>query len=69
MIMNPFKRLIPSAIILLVVIVAGTFGYHLIEGWSFLDALYMVIITLFTIGFQEVHPLYDYGTVFHITSG
>jgi len=55
--------------ILLLVIVVGTLGYHLLEGWSFLDALYMVIITLFTIGFQEVHPLYDYGTVFHITSG
>ena len=66
MITNPFKRLIPSAIILLVVVVAGTFGYHLIEGWSFLDALYMVIITLFTIGFQEVHPLSDYGRFFTI---
>ncbi len=63
--MNPFKRLIPSALILLVVIVAGTFGYYLIEGWSLLDALYMVIITLFTIGFQEVHPLSDYWQVFY----
>lgn len=64
--MNPFKRLIPSAILLLMVVVIGTAGYHLIEQWSFLDSVYMVIITLFTVGFQEVHPLSPLGRVFTI---
>ena len=62
--MNPFKRLAPILIILLVVVVTGTIGYQLIEGWPFLDSIYMVIITLFTVGFQEVHSLSQFGRVF-----
>ncbi len=41
----------------------GVTGYMTIEGWSFLDAAYMVITTLLTIGFQEVHPLSDAGRI------
>jgi voltage-gated potassium channel len=62
--MNPFSRLIPALATLIIVIVIGTIGYHLIEGWNFLDSCYMVIITLFTVGFQEVHSLSQYGRIF-----
>ena len=37
-----------------------------IEGWRFLDAFYMTVITLATVGFQEVHALSDAGRVFTI---
>ncbi len=52
--------------ILLAVVVVGVSGYMLIEGWSFLDAIYMVITTVLTIGFQEVRPLSAPGRVLTI---
>ena len=64
--MNPFRRLIPTLILLFVVVILGTIGYQLIEQWSLLDSLYMVIITLFTVGFQEVHALSPLGKLFTI---
>lgn len=51
---------------LLLVVVAGTIGYRLIEGWSFLDSLYMTVTTITTVGFTEVHPLSTAGRIFTI---
>jgi len=39
------------------VLVFGVLGYWVLAGWSFLDALYMVIITIFGVGFGEVRPV------------
>jgi voltage-gated potassium channel len=50
---------------LLALTVAGTVGFHFIEGWSWFDSFYMVVITLSTIGYQEVHPLSHAGRVFN----
>src|SRR5215469_8107540 len=44
----------------------GTAGYHYIEGWPWFDGFYMVVTTLTTIGYQEVHPLSHAGRVFNI---
>jgi voltage-gated potassium channel len=41
-------------------------GYMLIEGWSFIDALYMTITTISTVGYSEVKPLTSIGRVFTI---
>ena len=48
------------------VLVTGTAGYVLIEGTSLLDALYMTVITVTTIGYREVVPLTTAGKVFTI---
>ncbi|MBU1027241.1 MAG: potassium channel family protein, partial [Candidatus Margulisbacteria bacterium] len=61
--MNPFRRLIPPAILLFVIVTMGLVGYTQIEGWTFLESLYMLVITLFTIGFKEVHELSDAGRI------
>lgn len=45
----------------------GVAGYVVIEGWSFLDALYMSVTTLTTVGYREVHPLSTPGRIFTIT--
>ncbi len=59
--MNPLRRLIPPFLVLLIIITVGISGYMFIEGWEFLDALYMIVITLFTVGFNEVHDLSRFG--------
>jgi len=45
-------------------VTGGTAGYMSIEKWRFLDALYMTVITLGTVGFKEVHDLSDGGKIF-----
>lgn len=49
-----------------VVLVAGTVGYMLLEGWTLLEGLYMTVTTIATVGFGEVRPLSDQGRVFTI---
>ncbi len=44
----------------------GTLGYMLLENMNFIDALYMTVITLATVGFREVKELSDAGKVFTI---
>lgn len=49
------------------IIAYGTLGYSYLEGWSFLDALYMTIITLSTTGYEEVNKLSSTGRWFTMT--
>lgn len=49
---------------LLTTTVVGTVGFRLVEGWSWLDSAWMVVITLTTIGYGEIHPLSPAGRVF-----
>jgi voltage-gated potassium channel len=62
--MHPFRRLLPALVLLFIIGAVGMSGYALIEGWSLLDSAYMVVITIFTIGFQEVFPLSAAGKIF-----
>ncbi|MFC1897076.1 potassium channel family protein [Chloroflexota bacterium] len=64
--MNPKRRLLWGICALVIIIFAGATGYVIIEGWSFIDALFMTVITITTVGYEEVHPLSDGGRVFSI---
>ncbi len=64
--MGAARRLLWAIIALYLIVVIGIVGYVLIEGWSFLDALFMTITTITTVGYNEVHPLSDAGRVFTI---
>jgi voltage-gated potassium channel len=46
------------------VLITGTAGYMLIEHYTLIEALYMTVITISTVGFTEVHPLSETGRVF-----
>jgi voltage-gated potassium channel len=45
----------------------GTVGYRALEGWSWIDSLYMTTITLTTVGYREVQPLDAGGQAFTIS--
>lgn len=60
------KRTMRAALLLVGVLVLGTGGYMVLEGWTFLDGLYMTVITVATVGFKEVAALSPAGRVFTI---
>ncbi len=63
--MNPAARKIYWAMAVVAALIAvGTIGYMLIEGMSFIDALYMTVISITTVGYEEVKPLDTVGRVF-----
>lgn len=64
--MNPVRNIIFSLFCLISILVFGTVSYHYIEHWSYIDSLYMTVITLSTVGFREVHQLSDAGQIFTI---
>jgi voltage-gated potassium channel len=63
---SPERRLKLLLTVLLLTIVVSTLGYRLIEGGTILDAFYMSIITIATVGFKEVYQLSDAGKIFTI---
>jgi len=64
--LDPIRHLRISFFVLAILVSLGIAGYMGIEGWRFLDALYMTVITLGTVGFKEVHELSDAGKLFTI---
>jgi voltage-gated potassium channel len=58
------QRVLTGAILFVGLVLFGTVGFILIEGWSFLDALYMTITTVATVGYREVQPLSTGGRIF-----
>ncbi|MDA8432936.1 MAG: potassium channel protein [Nitrospiraceae bacterium] len=60
------KRLLGISVALAAVLAAGTAGYTAIEGWPPLDALYMTVITISSVGFMEVHPLSNTARIFTV---
>ena len=64
--MGPEKRIKIALLFVLFFLCVGTVGYVLIEGYSAIDALYMTVITVSTVGFGEVHTLSDAGRGFTV---
>lgn len=62
------RRILILILVPLLFLFVGTIGYRAIEGpgWTFFEALYMTVITLTTVGYQEVHPLSHAGRAFTI---
>ncbi len=59
------RRAALIAALLLITVCVGTLGFHRIENYSIFDAFYMTLITITTVGYQEIHPLSHAGRVFN----
>ncbi len=64
--MTSFKKLQIALGLMAALFLIGTAGYVVIEGYAVIDALFMTVITLATVGYSEVRPLHDAGKVFTI---
>lgn len=51
---NPFLRILPVGLLALITVAVGVMGYRHFSGLSWLDALYMTVTTLSTVGYREV---------------
>ncbi len=58
------RRLLLVSLVFFSTLTAGALGYRIIEGWPLLDAIYMSVITVTTVGFSEVRPLSPAGRIF-----
>ena len=64
---HPLQRFRLPAVLLSIVFIYGAIGYVLIEHWSIGDGLYMTLITISTVGFEEVHAHSPAGRLFTST--
>jgi voltage-gated potassium channel Kch len=53
---SPLRNLALAVVFVLTVVAAATIAY-MAAGWSFADAIYMVLLTVYTVGYGEVHPI------------
>jgi hypothetical protein len=66
------SRTRPIFLYTLLMIIIGATVYHLLEGWSWLDSFYFVVITLTTIGYGDLAPttsLTKLITIFYALNG
>src|SRR5947199_6060152 len=61
---HPLLRFRLAFILLAIVIVIGVAGYMVIDGWNLADSFYMVITTIATVGYGEIHPQGVPGRIF-----
>src|SRR5438552_17898938 len=59
-----FSKLYLPLTLLVCLTIVGVGGFMLIEHYTLIEAFYMTIITIATVGFGEVHPLSDGGKIF-----
>jgi voltage-gated potassium channel len=58
------RKLLIASLLLLFSLFSGTVGFYVIEDFDLLNAFYMAVITVSTVGFTEVHELSDNGRLF-----
>ncbi|MDP4184262.1 MAG: potassium channel family protein, partial [Bacteroidota bacterium] len=62
--MLPTRAIRNAVILYILTILAGIAGFMVIEHYRLIDAFFMTVITISTVGFREVSPLSDAGKIF-----
>ncbi len=47
--------------ILIIIILGGTFVFHIVEEWRYIDSLYFTVVTITTVGYGDFAPQTDLG--------
>ena len=55
-----------ALMIIVTLILAGTIGFHFIEGWNVLESFYTTVMTLTTIGYGDFAPKTHGGMLFTV---
>jgi voltage-gated potassium channel len=63
---NTRRRVATGLLVFAALLTFGTLGYMVIERWTFIDALFMTVTTVTTVGYREVRPLDTEGRIFTI---
>jgi voltage-gated potassium channel len=58
------RKLVVAILLMLFSIVVGTLGFHVIEGYTLTDSIFMAIITISTVGYTTIEPLGIVGKIF-----
>ena len=59
-----YSHILLPLFLLTAIIILGTTGYHFLCNYPYIDAFYMTVSTVATVGFGEVHPLNEAGRLF-----
>src|ERR1700751_2519134 len=59
-----YKNILVPLYLIIAITIVGTIGYHFICSYPVIDAFYMTIITIATVGYGEVHTLDNTGRLF-----
>jgi len=58
------NQLLTTIFIFIFIILSGSYIFHHLEGWRYLDALYFTVVTSTTIGYGDFFPKTDAGKIF-----
>ncbi len=60
------RKIIVIAFLFILLLLGGTFGYMILENTGFWSGMYLTIITVFTVGYGDIVPIYPAGKVFTV---
>ena len=64
--MSPIEKARLAFLLLLLIFITGTVGYHLLEGWTVLESFYATVVTLGTVGYGDFYPKSTEGRIFAV---